>query len=526
MSPRCLTLVVICAVFLSTETVSGEVVKKAVGDEVSFPQDKEQEQRLNLTVRGEEVKVFGEVDRSVSFRPTSLNPPVSSIIWKHRNGGYVVKVIEWDVDDGFFIPHPRFKDITTLDEKTGQITITHLNAEHSGEYAIDINSKEQKPRFKLTVTGEVVKKAVGDEVSFPQDKEQEQRLNLTVRGEEVKVFGEVDRSVSFGATSLNPPVSSIIWKHRNGGYVVKVIEWDIEDGFFIPHPRFKDITTLDEKTGQITIANLNAEHSGEYAIDINSKEQKPRFTLIVTGEEVKVFGEVGRSVSFGPTSLNPPVSSIIWRHRNGGYVEKAIEWDFDDGVFIPNQRFRDITTLDEKTGQITITHLNAEHTGEYTIDINSKEQKPRFKLTVTGEVVKKAVGDEVSFPQDKEQEQRLNLTVRGEEVKVFGEVDRSVSFGATSLNPPVSSIIWKHRNGGYVEKVIEWDVDDGFSIPNARFKDITTLDEKTGQITITHLNAEHTGEYTIDINSKEQKPRFTLEVLAPVLKPVIKDIEN
>ncbi|XP_052401651.1 uncharacterized protein LOC127948880 isoform X2 [Carassius gibelio] len=425
MSPRCLTLVVICAVFLSTETVSGEVVKKAVGDEVSFPQDKEQEQRLNLTVRGEEVKVFGEVDRSVSFRPTSLNPPVSSIIWKHRNGGYVVKVIEWDVDDGFFIPHPRFKDITTLDEKTGQITITHLNAEHSGEYAIDINSKEQKPRFKLTVTGEVVKKAVGDEVSFPQDKEQEQRLNLTVRGEEVKVFGEVDRSVSFGATSLNPPVSSIIWKHRNGGYVVKVIEWDIEDGFFIPHPRFKDITTLDEKTGQITIANLNAEHSGEYAIDINSKEQKPRFTLIVTGE-----------------------------------------------------------------------------------------------------VVKKAVGDEVSFPQDKEQEQRLNLTVRGEEVKVFGEVDRSVSFGATSLNPPVSSIIWKHRNGGYVEKVIEWDVDDGFSIPNARFKDITTLDEKTGQITITHLNAEHTGEYTIDINSKEQKPRFTLEVLAPVLKPVIKDIEN
>lgn len=33
--------------------ILGEDVKKAVGDEVSFPQDKEQEQRLNLTVRGE-----------------------------------------------------------------------------------------------------------------------------------------------------------------------------------------------------------------------------------------------------------------------------------------------------------------------------------------------------------------------------------------------------------------------------------------------------------------------------------------
>ncbi len=91
----------------------------------------------------------------VSFRPDKVVPPVTSIIWKHRNSdGMVVNVIEWDVDDGFSIPNPRFQGITTLDEKTGQITITNIKIEHSGNYTIDINSNEQEQRFSLTVMGE------------------------------------------------------------------------------------------------------------------------------------------------------------------------------------------------------------------------------------------------------------------------------------------------------------------------------------------------------------------------------------
>ncbi len=90
----------------------------------------------------------------VSFRPDKVVPPLTSIIWKQINGGMFVKAIEWDVDDGFSIPNPRFQGITTLDEKTGQITITNLKVEHSGLYTIDINNREQQQRFSLTVTGE------------------------------------------------------------------------------------------------------------------------------------------------------------------------------------------------------------------------------------------------------------------------------------------------------------------------------------------------------------------------------------
>uniref|UniRef100_A0A8C1ZQ16 SLAM family member 7-like n=1 Tax=Cyprinus carpio TaxID=7962 RepID=A0A8C1ZQ16_CYPCA len=129
MSLRCLMLVIICVVFITTEAVSGE-----------------------------DVNVFGEVGGTVSFRPARIDPSVSSIIWKHRSStGSVVKAIEWDADDGVTIPNPRFKGITTLDKKTGEITITKLNFEHSGLYTIDINSKEQEQRFTLEVLAPVPK---------------------------------------------------------------------------------------------------------------------------------------------------------------------------------------------------------------------------------------------------------------------------------------------------------------------------------------------------------------------------------
>ncbi len=94
---------------------------------------------------------------------------------------------------------------------------------------------------------------------------------------------------------------------------------------------------------------------------------------------------MGETVSFRPDKLGSPVISITWKQIKGVMVVKVIEWDDDDGVSIPNQRFQGITTLDEKTGQITITNLTVEHSGLYTIDINSKEQQQRFTLTVTGE---------------------------------------------------------------------------------------------------------------------------------------------
>ncbi|RXN34056.1 SLAM family member 7-like isoform X1 [Labeo rohita] len=458
---QCLTLVAICIVIVSTEAVSGQDEMKAVGD-------------------------------TVSFRPTNINLPVTSIICKQRSSsGILVKAIEWD-DDGAVVPNLRFRDITALDEKTGQITITNLAVDHSGVYTIDINSKEQEQRFSLKVIvsfwdssleSDVFVKRIPSENTEESgvytididSKEQEQRFSLKVIGQdEMKAVG--DTVSFFRPTNINLPVTSIIWKHRSSsGVVVKAIEWD-DDGVNIPNLRFKGVTTLDEKTGQITITNLTVEHSGVYTIDINSKEQEQRFNLEVIAPVPKPVIQIERS------DKNPDVVYLIC-----GYSEMII-WKNSAGE--------------------TLEGLKDHLPGEFIMVKNKRNPDNFYTCTL-----KNAASEETS---DRVYER--DLFKGQDQTKPVGD---TVSFHPTDIKITVTSIIWKQRSSsGVVVKAIEWD-DDGFNIPNQRFKGITTLDEKTGQITITNLAVEHSGVYTIDINSKEQEQRFKLKVLKPVPQPVI-----
>ncbi len=98
------------------------------------------------------------VNSETTFAPVSgsLAPSTTSITWKHRNNaGLVVKVIEWDrEDDSTNIPNANFKSHATVDKSTGTLTLKYLQLKHSGIYSIDINSKEQRKQFTLTVIGE------------------------------------------------------------------------------------------------------------------------------------------------------------------------------------------------------------------------------------------------------------------------------------------------------------------------------------------------------------------------------------
>ncbi|XP_051752037.1 carcinoembryonic antigen-related cell adhesion molecule 1 isoform X2 [Ctenopharyngodon idella] len=307
MSLRRLTLVAI-VVFITSETVSGEGVFKAVGEQVSFRPDK------------------------------PLPSPVTSIIWKHiNNDGIVVKAIEWDEGE-ILIPNPRFKGITTVDEKTGQINITNLNYSHSGVYTIDINSKEQEQRFTLTVMERVPKPVIEREII----KNNIVFVNLTCKYNEM-----------------------IIWKNSTG---------QILPGLAL-HPKGEFITV--KKT-----ANLSNFYTCTLTNAVSEETSDPVYERdLFKVEDVKKA--VGDQVTFfGPDKFVPPVTSIIWKHRNSsGVTVKAIEWD-EGEILIPNPIFKGITTLDNKTGQINITNLKVEHSGVYTININGREQGQRFNLTV------------------------------------------------------------------------------------------------------------------------------------------------
>ncbi|XP_073698275.1 uncharacterized protein [Garra rufa] len=107
---------------------------------------------------------------------------------------------------------------------------------------------------------------------------------------------------------------------------------------------------------------------------------------------------------------------------------------------------------------------------------------------------------------------------------VMKAVNSEATFALVSVAPSTtSSIIWKHKdNNGVVVKVIEWDRDDDSTdIPNSKFKSHATLDKSTGNLHLQYLQLKHSGTYTVDINSKEQRKQYTLTVMEPVSKPHI-----
>ncbi|XP_051993117.1 T-lymphocyte surface antigen Ly-9-like [Xyrauchen texanus] len=109
------------------------------------------------------------VNSEAKFTPLSGSVPAStiSILWKHRdNAGIVVKVIEWDSSEGSTeIPNAKFKSHASLDKNTGELTLQNLQLKHSGVYYTEINSKEQRRNFLLTVLEPVHKPHITKECS-------------------------------------------------------------------------------------------------------------------------------------------------------------------------------------------------------------------------------------------------------------------------------------------------------------------------------------------------------------------------
>lgn len=113
------------------------------------------------------------------------------------------------------------------------------------------------------------------------------------------------------------------------------------------------------------------------------------YDVLLTGDDVTKA--VNSETTFAPVtgSVAPSTTSIIWKHRdNNGVVVKVIEWDREDGsTDIPNANFRSHATLDKSTGNLHLKHLQLKHSGVYSVDINSKEQRKQFTLTVIGELM-------------------------------------------------------------------------------------------------------------------------------------------
>ncbi|XP_035248770.1 uncharacterized protein LOC118213757 isoform X5 [Anguilla anguilla] len=470
--------------------------------------------KWKLTVLGDEVGLYGKDGGEITLTPGPFSGPLERIVWKH--GGD--KAIEWE--GGITDAYRQFRGSTSLNETTGEMRITNLDSTFNGVYSSDVNGIQATKKWKLTVLGDEVYGKDGGEITLTPD-------------------------------PFSGPLYRIVW-NRGGD---KAIE--LEGGITDAYRQFKDSTFLDTETGEMTITKLDSTFNGVYSSDVNGIQATKKWKLTVLdpvskpiidmkctksmcilscentatvkvqcawrkGEEElrqsdgtlklektddkvgkayicncsnpvsfavsdpvvpflpgdEVYGKKGGEITLSPGSLSGSLTRIVWKHGD----DKAIEWD--GGITDAFRQFNGSTTVNEKTGEMRITKLNSTFNGVYSSDVNGIQATIKWKLTVLGD-------------------------------EVYGKKGGEITLSPGSLSGPLERIVWKHGD----DKAIEWEA--GQTVAYRQFKGSTTLDAKTGEMTITKLDSRFIGLYSSDVNGVQATKRWTLTLLDPVSKPII-----
>ncbi|XP_052447184.1 uncharacterized protein LOC127988465 isoform X1 [Carassius gibelio] len=354
----------------------------------------------------------------------------------------------YDCSDGIF------KNRLKQGETTGSLTITNTRTEHSGLYTLKIRRGRETFYKRFIVS-------VG-----------ERKMTVT-EGEPVTLKPDIE---------INKD-ETILWMFEDEKELYSIAEFIGEIDKFLPRDytpgrRFRDRLELNKTTGSLTIKNTRTTDAGHYMLQVfsNTEFSQQTFTVTVDDESEKKFVDEGDSVTLKPDTEIQSVDQILWMFGDqdkliaqirGGTVET-----YDD----VNKIFRDRLKLD-KTGSLTITEIEAEHTGLYKLLISSSRGTfvKKFKVLLDYESKKKFVdeGDSVTLKPDTE------IQTDDQILWMFGDLDKLIA----------------QIKGGTVET---------YDDVNERFRDKLKLDEKTGSLTITEIEAEHTGLYKLQIISSSR----------------------
>ncbi|XP_043078551.1 uncharacterized protein LOC122327332 isoform X2 [Puntigrus tetrazona] len=163
---------------------------------------------------------------------------------------------------------------------------------------------------------------------------------------------------------------------------------------------FSGRLTLDQ-TGFLTIWNIRIKHSGEYKVEsISTAGTKSKTFKVIVKEsplksvedkdEIKVLSATkGNSETLHTETELQEHDLILWRFRAEGYlIAKGDTEDNHTSYYnSADGRFRDRLKLDSKTGSLTITDLDTEHTGEFRLKIISDRRVIFKRFTVTVSVL-------------------------------------------------------------------------------------------------------------------------------------------
>ncbi|XP_056614567.1 uncharacterized protein LOC130429798 isoform X2 [Triplophysa dalaica] len=292
----------------------------------------------------------------------------------------------------------------------------------------------------------------------------------------------------------------ILWKFNNESTILAKINRETNETS-IPgnaDERFRDRLKLNDTTGDLIITHSKIPDSGNYRMKIrdSTETRHKRFRVIVSEinvpEEFLVVTE-GRSVTL-KTGLNELQTDqeILWKFNNE--ILAMINRETNETSIPGNadERFRDRLKLNDKTGDLIITHSKTSDSGDIKMEIRDSAETRHRRFSV--------IVNEIDVP---------------EEFLVVKE-GRSVTL-QTGLNELQTDhvILWMLNSESKILAKINRETNET-SIPgNADeiFRDRLKLNDTTGDLTITHSKTSDYGNYKKEIRDSTETRHRRFSVL-------------
>ncbi|KAA0711845.1 hypothetical protein E1301_Tti013454 [Triplophysa tibetana] len=343
----------------------------------------------------------------------------------------------------------RFKDRLKMNHETGDLTITKIRKTDDGVYKLQISSNDK-------ISYKMINVFVNDGPS------PDQKQNSVCKYENDSVTLNTD------VTELK---SDDVIQWRFGETLIAEINRK-NNKFTTDDEIFRDRLKLNEQTGDLTIRDLNTEHTGHYKLKIiNSKGTSySQFKVYVRDEERMKSVELEGSVT-----LDTDVTGI--------QKDDVIQWTLGDentpiatitGLNKPSydKRFKERLKLNPKTGDLTISSITSELSGVYRAKIISSRGTEYRTYRVAISVIAYE-GESLTIHTD-------SKIQRGSEIKWISEDNIILVTGKIGV------------------------IKDTKLTDDVRFKDRLNMNHETGDLTITDLRWTDAGVYKLQIKSKEK----------------------
>ncbi|XP_065099403.1 uncharacterized protein [Paramisgurnus dabryanus] len=458
---------------------------------------------ISLSING----VFGDEVKSVSVMEgdsVTLHTDITEIQrddllnWIFNKDDYIAQInnkvnlisIYDDVLDG------RFRDRLQVNNQTGDLTITNITTQHTGDYHLEINGEK--------ITGQTFSVSV---IHVDPD---EMKSVSVMEGDSVTLHTDVLDIKKYDVIQWRFQHENSLLAELNRKTAFFSTFDDVHDG------RFKGRLQLNVQTGSLTITNIRNKHAGLYEVDISNSSSHTihqSITVTVSGKVTTVSVIKGDWVTLKTNTEIQTYDLIQWMFAPDDDTRIAEIYKSDNTFAVydgADGRFRDRLMLNNQTGYLTIINIRTEDAGLYELKMSSSRRsiQRRFSVNVSERglssyviaglcfgvlLVSVALTAGVFYCRQRFPKATIRKVMVGRSVRLKTDVD----------NIETDDVIeWRFKPGPFRNNVIaKIQRNNLTAASDERLCRNMTLNKRTGSLYITDITADHSGSYELKITS-------------------------